>query len=181
PSLRRLTGVACASATRCFAVGTENATGSNLHGFIERWDGMRWSSVSGAEVLNEPNSELFGAACASASRCFAFGYSYATRHQAPLIKAWNGHTWSVAASPDVDFGSLYDASCPTPTTCYAVGLSGGSLPSPLIERWTGGKWSVMNAPVPEGQLSQLSGVACASLMNCVAVGRYYTSDILGPT
>ena len=50
----------------------------------------------------------------------------------PLIKAWNGHTWSVAASPDVDFGSLYDASCPTPTTCYAVGLSGGSLPSPLI-------------------------------------------------
>jgi hypothetical protein len=173
--------VACASKTRCFAVGTEND--NDTRGFIDEWDGTRWSAPP-PEGSNAPLSELFGAACATVSRCLAFGYTYATGHHAPLIKSWNGHTWSVLASPDVYFGSLYDASCPAPSTCFAVGLEGGEgSPTVLIERGNGEKWSVMQSPVPaNGSLSRLTRVACPDDAHCIAVGEFFTGDsILGPT
>ncbi len=177
---RRPTGAACATATRCFAVGTVR----DAHGFVEQWDGSHWTVVSGVESNDGGLSEFFGVTCSTATRCFAFGYSYAKGHHAPLVKLWNGQTWSDQANPDVDFGSLYDAACTGPTTCIAVGLSGGEgAPTAMIERRAAGKWSIMNAPAPgNSQLSQLSGVACPTATNCFAVGKYFTGgSILGPS
>jgi len=63
-------------------------------------------------------------------------------------------------------GELSGVSCPSSTTCYAVGQLG---PSPaVITRTTndGGSWTVSVAP----KVTELQGIACPTPTNCVAVG-----------
>ena len=58
PSSGHLVGVACPSATSCFAVGTD----LNFNGtLVERWNGTSWSIVTSPTVQGELN----GVSCAS--------------------------------------------------------------------------------------------------------------------
>jgi hypothetical protein len=86
-------------------------------------------------------------------------------------------TWSVEtapAPPDQGFSAyLHDVSCPTPSSCVAVGSyvdapEGRTLP--LVERRHGSSWSVENVPLPRG--ASLNGVSCTSPSACVAVGSW---------
>jgi hypothetical protein len=64
-------------------------------------------------------------------------------------------------------------SCPTATTCIAVGWNSGyaSYPSEIWLTSNGGTtWSSQVAPLGTGDLN---GIACASASNCVAVGYDY--------
>lgn len=80
-------------------------------------------------------------------------------------------SWSVVSSaspPAPPHAQLYGMSCPTTTSCIAVGAIYGRL----IERWNGTTWSLFPPPPGEPQhtLSQLLSVSCASASDCVAVG-----------
>jgi len=76
-------------------------------------------------------------------------------------------TWSVRASyPEpVDTAAL---SCPTATTCFAVGST-----TILATTDAGAHWARQS--VPDGVLD-LSGVSCASTDQCVAVGESSASN-----
>ena len=75
------------------------------------------------------------------------------------------------ANPAGAFDSLNAVSCVAPSFCVAVGFDGRgtSQVAPLIERWSGSSFTIVPSPTTPG--AALSGVACSSASNCLAVGR----------
>jgi len=82
----------------------------------------------------------------------------------------------VGTAPGALYGHVAAVSCPTATTCIAVGTL--DLPhavSRLAERWDGKRWTALSTPNPTGAISsQLTSVKCTSATNCIAVGQYNT-------
>jgi hypothetical protein len=170
-----LTGMACASPSLCFAVGSTFMNGkdgySDYRTLIERWNGSSWS------IVDSPNSasgesHLSKVSCTSLSLCFAVGYDgpYVPRGR-PLIVKWNGFSWSEVPTPNVS-GLLRDLQCPSSSLCFAVGQYAPSEGNGngLIERWDGTSWTVM----PDLHEGLLFAVGCATPSFCFATGIDYT-------
>ena len=158
-----LSGVACTSATNCFAVGSKAAATGIL---IERWSGAAWS-VAGASSTGV----LSGVSCVGASSCHAVG----TRGGKAFAMRWNGAFWGTVVSPNPPGATgsrLTSVSCAAVTTCMAVGsYSTATAMGTLIERWNGTSWTIVASPNPAGATSAgLTGIACPSTANCFAVG-----------
>src|SRR5579859_2817394 len=55
------------------------------------------------------------------------------RSRLSLAERWNGRKWSIQPTPHPQSASLAAVSCPSPTTCIAVGSNDGG--DPLVEQW----------------------------------------------
>jgi hypothetical protein len=174
----RLNGVACSSASNCWAVGFVSDTSHTLT-LIQHWNGSAWSIVPSPNVFASDNF-LYSVTCSSDSDCWAVGNSENSGATQPLIQHWNGSAWTIVASPN-PFGSgtyLNSITCTSGSDCWAVGwgVSSGSSPRTLTEHWDGASWSVVSSPnTGTVEPNYLDGVACASASNCSAVGHYYSS------
>lgn len=183
----RLYSVTCTSATNCWAVGVyynSNAFGQTL---IEQWNGNSWTVVSSPNNTPQSNG-LNGVTCASASQCWAVGYSYDTTQTAQgLIEQWDGASWTVASVNGLPAASNYfqSVTCPSASECWAVGYSlyssggpgGLGLYQTLIAQWNGSSWTVVLSPNTNAMESNLLwGVTCASATNCWAVGYSYSPN-----
>jgi hypothetical protein len=179
-------GVSCVSATSCKAVGSDAVSSSSAsRTLIASWNGATWSLVASP---NPPNtvgsgSRLAGVSCVSPTSCTAVGY--AEKHwdlpegsgndDQTLIESWNGSTWSIVASPNVNVfrNRLNGVSCVSATSCTAVGLYSDSFQHssmrPLIESWDGSSWTVTTSPLIDNEA--LFGVSCGSPTSCKAVGN----------
>jgi len=85
---------------------------------------------------------------------------------------------AAAAAPESAW--LSSVSCPTATTCFAVG---GSDPNDeaFVMRWADGVWSAVNLPIPGGvDTESLQAVSCAAADRCVAIGRARTGSDVRP-
>jgi len=168
PDVGMLTSVSCTSATFCFAVG-----GS----LPERWNGTAWSTVKLPKVAGATaGSGLGSVSCTSATYCVGVGtFSVDGLSYNTFVERWNGKTWSIVPSP-LAGGSdrvLDGVSCPTATTCLAVGLDEVEPAefNTLAEHWNGNTWSEVAVPLPAGSSGGvLNGVSCPSATNCLAVG-----------
>jgi hypothetical protein len=172
-----LLGVACTSASNCFAVGYANDGIIAYRTLIEQWNGSSWA------IITSPNFGPFdnildGTTCTSASDCWAVGYySNGTVNQT-LIEHWNGTAWTVdVTSADTSImqnNYLAAVSCTSTSNCWAAGhFNNGTADQTLIERWNGTSWSVVGSPNDSAtRTNYLYGVACASDTNCWAVGYY---------
>lgn len=180
-----LSGVSCAAAHACVAVGSSGVLTDNSYvgPLIESWDGRTWSIVRGPHERNGSTSSLRAVTCVSRGACTAVGSlitgSGLTK---TLVEHWDGKMWSVVPSPNalswrarVPQGEFYGVSCTSASSCTAVGWVGTTL----IEHWDGKTWSVV--PSPNAALGpspdpvdrvddQLNGVSCPSTSYCVAVG-----------
>jgi hypothetical protein len=166
-----LRGVACTSATDCWAVGFAQNYGT----LVEHYDGNAWSIVPSPNVNN--NGILFAVACTSASDCWAVGYAANTIFQT-LIEHWDGNAWSVVSSPN-PLGSqnnfLNGVTCVSANDCWAVGDYYIGLPGTvhqtLIEHYDGASWSIVNSPnTASNEQNVLYGVSCAAANDCWTVG-----------
>jgi hypothetical protein len=169
-----LNGVACSSATNCFAIGDYYQT--NYVTLIEQWNGSSWSIVTSANRGSVANY-LTGVACPSATNCFAVGYYSNSSAYQTLIEQWNGTSWSLVPSPNADTtrnNYLHSVTCPSATQCVAVGeYFNGSVYQTVIEQWDGTSWTIAASPNTSAtQSNYLKSVACASATHCVAVGYY---------
>ena len=176
-SASSLNGVACPNTTSCFAVGGYSARKA----LVEHWNGHSWS-IRPSPQLNQSNSEavLSSVACPSSTSCIAVGAQYNSQspYSEPLVEHWNGHSWSFMLSPrfSLDFNDLVSVSCPTTSSCYAVGdsgyvQSGYSMSTPVAEHWDGHRWLLMSVPVPpDAPAARFASVSCSSATSCVAVG-----------
>lgn len=169
-----LSGVSCVSAWSCVAVGEYDNTLGVSQNLVEEWNGRTWS-VSASPDVGTGDNALSAVSCPSAWSCMAVGdYQSDTALQSQtLTEWWNGRTWTVVASPDVEEGDvLASVSCPSIESCQAVGsyLNADLDTSPtLVESWDGSSWSI--APSPStGSFDQLQGVSCPSAGACMAVG-----------
>jgi hypothetical protein len=164
-----LTGVSCAIAADCSAVG-----GSP---YVDHWNGQSWAQAPFATISSQ--SQLRQVACLSIANCFAVGTYFTGTRSKTLVERWNGSSWSIVPSPNPN-GSLDAAlngiSCPGLNTCYAVGSSLNATGSKtLVERWNGTSWSIVATPTPIGALdAELGAVSCSSTTSCMAVGSYAT-------
>jgi len=122
-----------------------------------------WSVVASGNAT-APADRFSGVSCTSAAACTAVGYRISSSgKQLPLAERWNGRAWAVEPTPGT--GALASVSCPSASTCVAVG--GG-----LAERWNGTAWTAL--PAPAG--GSLASVSCTSASACTAVG---TSGVFG--
>jgi hypothetical protein len=179
-----LSGVSCASAKACTAVGNNFLVSTIKYVTLaEAWHGKTWAVRA---TPNPPHSDsqlngLQAVSCTAASGCTAVG-SYANRTNGlTLAESWKGKTWAIVATPNpksAEFSGLYGVSCTSAKACTAVGYyenrAGKSLN--LAEVWNGKKWAIEATPIPSGaKLSELIGVSCASATTCTAVGSYTDS------
>ena len=171
-----LEGVSCPSAGSCFAAGWYQAKNTlAAHSVIERWNGTSWSLVASPIPKDSTRTLLSSVSCASDTRCFAAGYAITdvdqvTIHDAPLIDVWDGTSWSVATTPALGTGEalLYDISCATSSSCFAIGYQLSGAVRALFERWNGTSWSLAE---PSGSsTTQVLGITCRNTTACVAVG-----------
>ncbi len=174
-----LYSVTCVSASDCWAVGEYQNVHYGHQTLIEHWDGTAWSIIASPNVVTEYNI-LYSVICVSASNCWAVGeYHTLSFVQKTLVEHWDGLSWSVVASPnlnDEESNALMSVTCTSASDCWAVGFfDENGAPKTLTEHWNGASWSIVASPSPT-ETSSLDGVACLSPSNCWGVGYYHVDD-----
>ncbi len=148
-----LAAVACLSASSCVAVGNLAAgvpvTLSTANG------GVSWSaSASGLQA------GVGALACSGSGSCVAVGSPFSDE-----VSTNGGATWSPSTLP-ASVSYLYAVSCPSQTTCFAAGISGGNG-AVLASSNGGSSWVAQSLP---GGVTALYSVACPSQTTCFAAG-----------
>jgi hypothetical protein len=155
--------------------------------FEETLSGGLWS----AQILRFPdhtvpsgdaNPVLQAVSCASTSVCAAVGYLPSPGlAEHPLVETMSKGTWRperlpLPAGTHAQSAALSGISCPSVTSCVAVGVL-QSEAAAVIETLSGGTWVATLVPPPahEPRIS-LSSVSCLSATSCVAVGAYWGND-----
>lgn len=126
--------------------------------------------------------------CASARLCLLAGSAGTTRktaHGLSYLSHASAFRWTgsalrqpkVPAPAGARASELAAVSCPTTTSCLAVGNytgpAGRSLPYAAL--WDGGTWRLRLAPDIRGKASTVfQGVSCAAAARCVVVGDAVT-------
>jgi hypothetical protein len=179
-----LAGVACASASECWAVGSIKPSGSG-RSHITRWDGTSWTQVAAPDVPALPSNFLYGVTCVSGSNCWAVGFDFYGNVARSLTEHWDGTAWEIKDSPNTALDRnnyLGDITCVSGSDCWAVGSSTDSIGAQdqtLAMHWDGTAWSIVStAPVDTSQVMETSfeGVACVSSSDCWAVGYSQIQD-----
>jgi hypothetical protein len=72
-----LSGVSCAGANNCFAVGFAGtiafSTAAERQPLVEHWDGTQWSIMDTPNPSAPNNAELNGVTCPNPTTCYAVG------------------------------------------------------------------------------------------------------------
>jgi hypothetical protein len=172
-----LDGVACDSATDCWAVGSGQDASGNSQAVIEQLTVAGWSLVTGPTPPGSSFSVLEGVSCTAAGTCWAAGYDVGSEGTATtLIEEQTGSGWTIVASPAQpagEAGFLNAVTCDAAGDCWAAGSVDGSdgNSGTLVEEETGGGWSIVPTPVaPSGVTSELDAVSCADPAYCWASG-----------
>jgi len=166
-----LDAVACASASRCEAVGGGLAAG---------WNGTKWSP-QGLPTVN--GGQLHGVSCYRTG-CTSVGTSSSgTGGTKTLAETWNGARWALQ-SP-VGSGNVTGAvntiwsavHCGSASNCTVVGeWDNASNNYTLAETWNGARWA-LQSPVGSGNVTGAvntiwNAVHCGSASNCTVVGEW---------
>jgi hypothetical protein len=186
PPIDVLVGVACISASECWAAGSNNDVNGVGQTLIERWDGMSWAIV---DSPNPSGSNAFIAVtCASPSppeECWAVGQTVTGLGRGEtLVEEWDGVAWSIVSSPNSGgWNDLRGVTCASHGDCWAVGNhSGVTNDQTLIEHWNGSVWAIVSSPnTSTMQNNYLIAVACASKSDCSAVGYYANGNFVYQT
>jgi hypothetical protein len=174
-----LNGIACSGTSACIAVGDyTNVSGSFEPNktLAERWNGTSWTIQATPNPAGTTAAMLTGIACSAATACTAAG-GYSTTSTEPnetLAERWNGTSWTIQTTPNPSTGAplLGGVSCPTSTSCTAVGAPNpGFSETPLVEHWNGTSWAIQTAPSPASSgFAELWTVSCTGVSACTAVG-----------
>lgn len=172
-----LYGIACPSATDCWAVGEYYQSNTGEIPLIEHYDGSKWTVVPGPTdpALSFSGGELNAITCLSSNDCWAVGEGTDT-----LVEQFNGTGWSIVPSAQAGTGGTDDLigiTCAGPDACWAVGTQGldgldTTKGQPLIESYSGGgRWIVDSSPrFRTATQNQLRSVSCSGVGSCWAVG-----------
>ena len=154
-----------------------------------------WTAAQAPLPAGGLSGNVTGVSCPSASECFAVGvYTYGTagnEQGGGLLLTGSQGSWTAAQAPVPGNAVLPEpvinlggVSCPTVSWCVAVGEysaagSGASSSGQvlgLLLTYSGGTWTAAQAPLPAEAAGTsavtMTGVSCASVSSCVAVGYY---------
>jgi hypothetical protein len=173
-----LEAVSC-SAGSCLTVGWRSTALTRTQPFAERWNGRRWTRLTTPRPSGRPFAELFGASCAGPRNCTAVGEAgnISTGQFAPLIEHWNGTRWRIVTVRAPRGAVLNSVSCPTATSCTAVGESqpANSDSKLLVADLSGSRWSFTSPAARTGMHApHIDQVSCSTRRACSAVVSYLT-------
>ncbi len=185
------TGVSCASASACTAVGRFDDTSGHARALVDTWNGTNWIPTdaplpSDAGTLNV---QLDSVSCASASFCAAVGlYTDTNAETWGLVVTISNGVMTAQAAPQPanaqpesnQAALLFDVTCPSSSFCAASGSYRGLGPATrgYIVSFNGADWSSIEAPVPSDaavngtSYSLARTVACFSPTTCTSDGYY---------
>lgn len=143
-----LTGVACPSSTRCFAVGSRLVSATRNIDEIMEWSGSTWVVMKVPEPSSLMQMALDSVSCVTGRECVAVGGRLSNADAAaggsfPQAVVWNGTKWSVVPLPGHSQGTLSGVSCLSATACWAVGSdwTTANVSYPVATRWNGTSWT----------------------------------------
>lgn len=188
-----LGSAACASDTKCVAIGTYADSSGQYQNLILTGMGSSWTGTEPPLPANANDSNagnvLDSVTCPSASTCVAVGvYTNSSSEAQPWIISGEGLSWTAA---DVSFPTdatnqtavaafaLESVSCSSVTDCVASGVYIGSVNSfgqALLLTGAGTSWNAIDAPLPANNndgASQLISAACQPGGQCVTAGLYF--------
>jgi hypothetical protein len=145
-----LFGVAAASATQAWAVGSDSVSfGRTL---AMRWSGTAWS-VAPTPSRGQGDRFLQAVAAPSPRFALAVGSDLNGSQTQTLSERWTGSAWSLVRSPSpaADFNSLQAVAALSARNAWAVGARRtdlGASFSTLAEHWNGSTWTVTRSPSP---------------------------------
>ncbi|HEY3732848.1 MAG TPA: hypothetical protein VGL63_02930 [Streptosporangiaceae bacterium] len=173
-----LTGVSCASVTRCTAVGDYTpARSSSLVPLAEHWNGSNWSVQAIPVPAGTSRTALQAVSCRLAASCTAVGWSdISPVGEQPLAEHWDGTSWTIQATPATPgTAALTAVSCASADSCTAA----GGAPAPaapgaaLAEHWDGSTWAAQAIAVPAGAAYlTLTGISCPTASACTLAGYF---------
>ena len=144
--------------------------------FTRSWHLQSPPNPSGSIV-----SELTGVSCSALSACLAVGSEEtATSLNMAFAESWDGSSWTLLNVPNAPKTSLNAVDCLSATNCVVVG---DAVPSnqndtvTLAEVWNGSTWTTQSTLTPaRAARASLTGVACRSATQCMAVGWFSRSQ-----
>jgi subtilisin family serine protease len=191
----RLNDVSCPAANSCEAVGFFAKTDSTEAGPLAlHWDGSKWTqrtAVNPNTPGGEPSKEfslLESVSCATTTFCKAVGNHTSVvagvEEVKGLIESLSSSEWVSEPTDTVAWRQpksnfwLNGVSCPTTTTCVAVGYwsAGFTEADPteaFTQNWNGTRWdgSSYRITAEANAVTELAGVSCSSATFCLAVGK----------
>jgi hypothetical protein len=176
-----LSGVWCASAAACTAVGYYDNRSGVYVTLAEAWNGSRWKVRATPNPAGAKDSYLSGVSCTSATACTATGfYDNRSGVYVTLAERWNGTKWKIQSTPNpAGGGILYGVSCRSATACTAAGgyENSSEVAVTLAQAWNGSRWKIRATPNPAGATSGgLDAVSCTSARACTAAGDYNVNN-----
>ena len=157
-----VTGISCANAADCIAVGNNGNNGAGSTIMATTNGGAAWT----AEMPPAGISRLSSVSCPSTADCFAAG-------DTTVLTSTNaGYAWRAQSIP-AEVSGLTGISCVTTMNCVAVGF--GIFGSPVIIRTSNGGTTWSTVPVPAG-VGALSGLSCVTNSTCQAVSDYHSGS-----
>jgi hypothetical protein len=201
----------CAVANACVTVGWYYDDGSPQHawGLIEQQNGTSWTDTEAPQPSNAGSGThqgfWFGSddcgynlpcravSCPAAGTCYAVGeYLDTAGYAEPVVDTLSNGTWTSSEAPvpsntATDAGPvfpaalLYSISCPSVSSCVAVGRYRNASNDyvPLVDTLSGTTWTNTPVSFPSGAGPSVSdyppaltGVSCASPSFCVAAGVF---------
>ncbi len=156
-----LSGISCASASFCEAVGAHDNSAGNEVDLAETWNGTSWKVQSTPNPTNQSGglgNSLVNVSCLSPQFCEAVGAGGAGAAAA----MWNGTSWTAQERPGADDVETQLVSCTSTSFC----LSADGFAN--VDIWDGTSWSA--GPAVAG-LSNVTSISCLSADFCEAVGE----------
>ena len=118
---------ACPSANFC------NFVGYHAGPFAEKTYLGKWSPIS-IRPYGRSDGTFTSERCFITKNCLAVGWEERTDTEDAVIYRWDGRAWNFSTQPVHGDSSLDSLTCPTSSTCYAVGTIGNDS---LILKGTG--------------------------------------------
>ncbi len=164
--------VTCATAVKCWAVGSTVGSGGAPNGaalIATSNGGTRWI----AQPIPPTTGYLADIACSTPSLCVAVGEGQA--NQGIAITTDNGGTsWGPATVP-AGIGDVTTVTCGSDRRCMAIGsLSSGDVA--LVSTSAGATWT--QAGTLSGGTSEASGVSCIDAQHCWVTGHATTGSVV---
>ncbi len=169
-----LYGVAAGPGT-VWAVGTQGRDAAET--LITQWNGSNWAPLASPNV-GRARSTVDGLGVLTTDDAWAVGNfnSYPRNRSGAfsntLTRHWDGHTWTVVASPNApDESYLNSVATLTHDDAWAVGEWGdGGDFGALIEHWDGTQWHIVVQDTPNTTPVYLFSVAAVNATDVWAVG-----------
>jgi len=186
-----LSGVSCASAARCVAVGSYVGPRGETRAYLVSGSGASWRSVPLALPRGVPSAttpdDVSSVACAPLGQCVATG-SYGPTG-APLIVTGYGSSWLAASLARPGGGGsaeLSQVACPAAHHCTAAGEYSTAAADTylLTASGYGASWHVALMPRPnlpgvgpsQKLVSGPTALECPAANSCVAAAYYQTTS-----